>query len=99
MKIPHVVSKNTLLTYETAPASFALIGETDRLIKGEDFNWDEKLIHTLQELCVEIIGKHFQQNPILNKLPCQERNYLLEILDVELPLELVISLIDVGTQL
>lgn len=98
MRVPHIISENTRLAYNTSPASFALVGEYDRNIKAEDFNWNAKLIPSLVELCVQIINKNFFQNPILNKLPCLERNHLLEILSVELPLELTIPLINVINQ-
>ena len=95
MRIPYKINKNTYDTYQPSPASLALVAENERQIVAENFEWDKKLCPSLITLCVEAINSKFATKPLLNELPCQDRDYLLEILDVDLPLELVVPLIEV----
>ncbi|RZC36889.1 hypothetical protein BDFB_004457 [Asbolus verrucosus] len=94
MKIPYEINKNTHITYKPSPESLLLVGEDTRQIISEDFEWDKDHCPALITLCVEAINANFEKDPLLDELPCQDRDHLLEILDVNLPLELVIPLID-----
>lgn len=97
MRIPHIINKDTLAAYVPSPESLALKGENDRIIKSEDFTeWDKDIVPKLNELCVSALNKTFEKKPILDSLMCDDRNYLLEILSVNLPLEFAIQKIDVS---
>ncbi|XP_044258973.1 dynein regulatory complex subunit 5-like [Tribolium madens] len=94
MRIPYKINKNTHLTYEASPESLILVGEPERQILSENFQWDKNHCPSLATLCVEVIKSKFTDNSLLDELPCQDRDYLLEILDLALPLQLVVPLIE-----
>jgi hypothetical protein len=97
MRIPYKINKNTYITYDASPESLILVKEDERQILSENLEWDKEHCPSLTTLCVEAIKSNFAKSPLLNELPCQDRDYLLEILDVDLPLDLVIPLIEVKT--
>ncbi|CAH1374531.1 dynein regulatory complex subunit 5-like [Tenebrio molitor] len=94
MRIPYKINKNTYITYDASPESLILVKEDERQILSENLEWDKEHCPSLTTLCVEAIKSNFAKSPLLNELPCQDRDYLLEILDVDLPLDLVIPLIE-----
>lgn len=51
-------------------------------------------IDTLAILCVYKIANEFEKFPILDELMQKDRDFLLEILDTDLPLEMVIPLLN-----
>lgn len=95
MRIPYIINKNTKVEYTPSKATVDLVGETGRKIISENFNWDDELCPSLATLCVQAICKSFKDFPRLD-LPCPDRNYLLEILPTDLPLELTVPLIEVS---
>nr|CAH7727254.1 unnamed protein product [Callosobruchus chinensis] len=94
MRIPHIINSNTLKVYTPSPECLELPGEIARQIKAEDFTWDDAFVPLLSDFAVQVINKNFENKPILDELPCEDRNYLLEILYLDLPLELMIPLTD-----
>lgn len=55
MKLPESINVNTYLAY-TAPDNL----ESDRKIKGEDFNWDANHPKTLVSLCIEKLSEDWK---------------------------------------
>lgn len=96
MRYPYVINTNTKIAYTPSDASLALLREVDRRVFPEDLEWSDKECPSLVTCCVITISKNFVDHPILDELPGSERDHLLEILPTDLPLELVIPLIDVS---
>ncbi|KAJ8976667.1 hypothetical protein NQ317_004685 [Molorchus minor] len=94
MRIPHIISKDTHIAYQCSPQSLDLVGEDQRKLLAEDIEWDKDHCPTLVDYSVQAISEYFERNPLLNDLPGQDRDYLLEIVSTDLPLELVIPLIE-----
>lgn len=94
MRIPYIINKNTLAAYNPSNETNELIGENLRKLIAENFDWDKDHCPTLEDFCVQAIAKHFKDKPILEELPCYDRIHLLDILPLDLPLELIIPLID-----
>ncbi|XP_030761941.1 dynein regulatory complex subunit 5-like [Sitophilus oryzae] len=94
MKIPYIINKNTVVVYTPSKNSLQLVGENIRKLVAENFEWDKDHCPSLKEYCINAIGKNFENKPILDELPCSDRVYLLDILPIKLPLELMIPLID-----
>lgn len=98
MRVPHIIDRNTRTEYEPSKDTTELVGESERIIVSENFEWDNKLCPTLVTQCVRAICKTFKESPLLN-LTCPEKNHLLEILPTDLPLEVVVPLIEVRRKL
>ena len=95
MRFPHVVNSNTNIVYSPSPASLRLAYEINRKISPEDYTWDENLTPSLTEICVQAIAKNFGERQLLNELPHADRLHLLEIIPTDLPLDIVVPLIEV----
>ncbi|KAJ8932297.1 hypothetical protein NQ314_014790 [Rhamnusium bicolor] len=54
MRIPHIINENTLLEYEPSPESLDLIGEDERKLVAEDFQWNKDHCAPLPDYCDEI---------------------------------------------
>ncbi|XP_018564123.1 T-complex-associated testis-expressed protein 1 [Anoplophora glabripennis] len=93
MRIPHIINKNTFNEYKPSPESLELIGEGDRTLVSENFDWNKDHCPSLVDLCVQTISKYFHRNPILHKLPCVEHDHLLEIVSCDLPLIIAVTYI------
>lgn len=95
MRIPHIINENVWKAYSSSVESLALIGESQRLVVADDFLWNENHILSLADFCVQSISKNFERYPeILNDLPCENREYLLEILPCDLQIECAIVHVD-----
>lgn len=94
MRVPHVINRNTKYEFDASKETLELLGEEGRKLLSENFEWDAKLCPTLVTICVRAICKNFKENPLL-ELPCPDKNHLLEILPTDVPLELVVPLIEV----
>ncbi|KAJ8962337.1 hypothetical protein NQ318_018319 [Aromia moschata] len=94
MRVPHIINNDTLLAYQCSPQSLNLVGEDQRTLVAEDLQWDKDHCPSLIDYSVEAISRYFERNPLLDELPGDNCDYLLEILSTDLPLELVIPLID-----
>lgn len=93
MKIPHIISQNTIEAYRPSNQTNQLLGERGRRVVAEDFEWDKERCPSLEDFCLQALAKNFQQNPLLAQLPCQDRVFLLDILSLKLPLEMAIPVI------
>lgn len=96
MKIPYIISKNTFKVYSPSTQSLELIGENTRKIVAENFNWDNSQCPSLKEFCIQSIAEHFKEKQLLHELTCADKVSLLDVLPVDLPLELVIPLVNVS---
>lgn len=95
MRVLHIVNQNFLKVYFPSPESLELIGEDERLIVSENVDWTSDNVTSLVDFCVQTISKNFEKYPeIINDLPCENRQYLLEILSSDLPLECAVEHID-----
>ncbi|XP_076644438.1 dynein regulatory complex subunit 5 [Halictus rubicundus] len=95
MKIPHSVPKNAFEVYRCSHDTTRLSSEVDRTLCSEDPLWDENRIPSLRRLALLAIAVAWEDNPILDELPtCEDRNELIELLPVDLPLELAITKIE-----
>lgn len=96
MRIPHIINENTVEVYKPSNESINLIDENKRKLISENFEWNKYHCPSLIDFCVQQINATFEGKAILNELPCADRDYLLELLSVQLPLNLVIPLINVN---
>lgn len=96
MRIPHIINKDVKNVYTPSAQTLELVSEIDRKIRSEDFEWDDDQLPTLATLCVRSIAKNFKDHPLLDLPFCADRDHLLQILPLDLPLELVVPLIEVG---
>ncbi|KAG5884487.1 hypothetical protein JTB14_001282 [Gonioctena quinquepunctata] len=94
MRIPHSINPNTLEEYSPSPETLDLLGEIERKLFSEDFQWNKDHLPSLVDLCVQCIAKHFEQFPLYEELPCEDKDHLLELISVDLPLELVVPMIE-----
>nr|XP_033339127.1 dynein regulatory complex subunit 5 [Megalopta genalis] len=95
MKIPQVVPRNVFEVYKCSYETTRLSSELERTLRSEDTLWDENRIPSLRRLALLAIAVTWKDNPILDELPtCEDRNELLELLPVDLPLELAITKIE-----
>ncbi|KAK5650444.1 hypothetical protein RI129_001473 [Pyrocoelia pectoralis] len=94
MRFPHVISVNTKETYDPSPTSLQLKLEQLRRTFPEKLDWGDKQCHSLARLCIAVISKNFQKRPVLNSVYGADRDLLLEILPTNLPLEIVVPLIN-----
>lgn len=99
MRIPHIINKDVKNVYTPANETLELVSEIERKIKSEDFDeWDRDLCPTLMTLCVRAISRDFKEHPRLDLPFPADRDHLLQILSTDLPLELVVPLIEVWCQ-
>lgn len=96
MRVPYVIAERTLKAYEPSELTLHLLGELGRQLYPEDFTWDSKLVPSLVTYCIRAIAKNFENKPILDELYLADRDNLLEFLPTDLPLELIVPLIDVS---
>lgn len=95
MRIPFIINKDVKNVYIPAKETLELVSEVERIIRSEDFEWDNNLVPSLVTLCVRTIATSFHQHPLLDLPFCADRDHLLQILPTDLPLELVVPLIEV----
>lgn len=96
MRVPYVINNNTRLVYTPSENCHQILGEQGRHVFPEDLTWGDSNFPTLITLCVQAISQSFKVRQILEELHCADRDYLLEILSITLPLELTIPLINVS---
>lgn len=94
LRTPHTINENTHIEYTPHQAALELLGEKNRKLKHEDFSWAQHICPTLIEYCIWAIRKHFEEKPVFHELLCADSHYLLEILPLDLPLTLVVPLIE-----
>ncbi|XP_076252023.1 uncharacterized protein LOC143191121 [Rhynchophorus ferrugineus] len=94
MKIPYIISNNAFNVYLPSSQTLELIGEGTRKIVAENFNWDNSQCPSLKEFCIQSIAENFKEKHLLNEITCSDKVALLDVLAVDLPLELVIPLVN-----
>lgn len=95
MRIPHVINENLLQVYSPSSETLDLVGECERLLIAENFSWNQDHIPSLTDFCVRTISKHFEKYPdIFKEIPCENKDYLFEILSTNLPFECAVINID-----
>lgn len=99
MRIPYVISKNTIKAYEPSDVALRLIGELARNVHPENLNWDSALCPSLVTLCIESLAKNFENRNCYDDLFHADKDNLLELLSTSLPLELTVPLIEVSPRL
>ncbi|CAH1109463.1 unnamed protein product [Psylliodes chrysocephalus] len=93
MRIPYRIDPLVLSLYERSQETSDLISEQGILIDAQDLEWDNDEIPTLVDLCVKKIAFYFDEHPWFYQVPCADRDYLLELLSLDLDLELTIPLL------
>lgn len=90
MKIPNTVSANTLNAYKTIGVHQSKIPRTNNYLSTVHFQWNSNNPATLRDLCIETISHYWQINPIFSEIDnIEDRNALLEEIDVKIPLKLL----------
>ncbi|XP_049767567.1 dynein regulatory complex subunit 5 [Schistocerca cancellata] len=96
MRIPHTIPKNAYEVYKPSRTTLNLVGEDARPIKAENITWDEDIPPTLVTLCVQSLVQSFKDRPVLDLLPPEALDLLLETLPTDLPVKLTVPLIRDG---
>ncbi|OWR48587.1 hypothetical protein KGM_204383 [Danaus plexippus plexippus] len=86
MKFPVGINKNTFITYKNKENL-----EKDRKIKSEVFDWDSRHPKSLVEMCVEKLSLNWMGEPKLEDLVAKDREYFLQILDTNIPLQILVD--------
>ncbi|XP_017770018.1 PREDICTED: T-complex-associated testis-expressed protein 1-like [Nicrophorus vespilloides] len=95
MRLPYIINQNTYIEYDPSQITRELLDEVDRVLISEDITRTDDKTKTLVALCILCIGNNFEQYPLINDLLlCADRDNLLEILPTNLPLSLVVPLIE-----
>lgn len=94
MRFPYVISENTREAYTPSSTALQLTLEQLRQTFPERLEWGDDHCYSLTRLCVESISKNFAKQPVLDKVNGADQDLLLEILPTDLPLEIVVPLID-----
>lgn len=93
MKIPNTVSVNTLIAYErlqnVRPRALP-INNYRLIVNAANFQWKSRFPQTLRELCIKAIANYWELNPIYSEInDIEDRNSLLDSIDVKLPIKLL----------
>lgn len=96
MRVPFTVDPLTKEVYAPSSVSLRLKDEIERKIRAEHYTTFVSAVETLVTICVQAIAKNFERNPLYTELLQSDKDYLVEILSTDLPLQLVITLIDVS---
>ncbi|XP_031348193.1 dynein regulatory complex subunit 5-like [Photinus pyralis] len=94
MRFPYVISENTREAYTPSLTALQLTLEQRRKTFPERLEWGDKHCYSLTRLCIEAISKNFANQPVLKEVYGADQDLLLEILPTNLPLEIVVPLID-----
>lgn len=86
MKFPNTVSINTYKAYIN-PQKIP-IQNSKQLLNAIDLDWDANYPESLRVLCVKKIVNAWHTNPIYKEIiESDDRNYLLDIIDVTIPIQ------------
>ncbi|VVC89553.1 unnamed protein product [Leptidea sinapis] len=86
MRFPASVNISTYQAYRNLDSV-----EVDRVLKAENFEWDSEHPKSLATLCVERISTNWAGIPKLEELVPKDREYFLQILDTNVPLQLLVD--------
>lgn len=95
MKIPHTINKNVINCYSPSSQTLRLEDERFIALRAANLLWTDSDCESLRDLCLEVIGGNFEKAPLYYELPAADRDQLAEIISTDLPLELVVTLIEV----
>lgn len=84
MKFPNTISINTHKAYLAATPSD---GINKHILNSVNLDWDHLYPESLRVLCIKQIARTWSQLPIFSEIvDIEDRNYLLDIIDVDLPI-------------
>ncbi|XP_013166436.1 PREDICTED: T-complex-associated testis-expressed protein 1-like [Papilio xuthus] len=86
MKLPVSVPLNTYLAYKQDKEV-----EPQRILKSENFDWDINHPKSLSCLCVEKLSENWTGSSKLNQLLAKDRELFLQILNTDVPLQLLVD--------
>ncbi|CAB3238647.1 unnamed protein product [Arctia plantaginis] len=86
MKFPVGVKYSTYLAYKQNGDL-----EPNRKIKSEDFQWDSRIPKSLISLCIEKLAENWMGYPKLEALIAKDRELFLQILDTDVPLQILVD--------
>lgn len=92
MKIPNTVSENTLKAYENIGNRYQGKSENSqkKILNALNFQWETNLPVSLKDLCIKVITHYWQINPMYSEIEnIEDRNALLDEIDVKLPIKLL----------
>ncbi|CAG5042165.1 unnamed protein product [Parnassius apollo] len=87
MKIPVSISLSTYLAYYKKGDNC----EPQRKLKSENFEWDANHPKSLSSLCVEKLSENWVGSPKLNELIAKDRDLFLQILNTNVPLQILVD--------
>ncbi|XP_023944635.2 uncharacterized protein LOC112050576 [Bicyclus anynana] len=94
MKIPYVVPANTREAYTTSATMKASLGEADRKIVAEDFEWDDNFTPApLTYLAAIALSKIFHRLNPLRRILQKDRDILMDLYPATIPLKFTVPCI------
>lgn len=88
MKFPNTVSKNTYKAYIVTDGNPLASQKGVHVLRSTDLEWDTHYPETLRTLCIKKIAKCWPEQPIFREITdIEDRNYLLDIIDVDTPIK------------
>ncbi|XP_045761608.1 dynein regulatory complex subunit 5 [Maniola jurtina] len=84
MKLPTTISKNTYLSYKSTGEI-----ERDRNLKAENFEWNSNHPKSLVNICIEKLSDNWIGLPKLEDLIAKDREFFLQILSTDVPLQIL----------
>ncbi|XP_037038153.1 dynein regulatory complex subunit 5 [Bradysia coprophila] len=89
MKFPNTVSRNTFKAYVNVKHSKE---KSTIHLNAINLDWDANNIDSLRIMCIKSIAEHWQEYPIFSDIPnVEDRNYLLDIVDTQIPIGILAS--------
>ncbi|XP_058818319.1 uncharacterized protein LOC131681524 [Topomyia yanbarensis] len=85
MKFPNTLDYNTYRAYF---CSRHLSRDKNRQLDAINLDWDRCIPESLKTLCLNTIASNWLTIPFFREIPlCEDRNFLLDLLDLEFPLD------------
>ncbi|XP_068629077.1 dynein regulatory complex subunit 5-like [Battus philenor] len=86
MKLPVTISSSTSMVYKPS-----YILEPERQLKAENFEWDTNHPKSLSSICVEKLSQDWAGSPKLDEFCAKDRELFLQILDTNIPLQILVD--------
>ncbi|KAJ8734674.1 hypothetical protein PYW08_013924 [Mythimna loreyi] len=86
MKFPESVKFTTYLAYKHDKNL-----EPRRKIQSEEFDWDSNIPKSLVSICIEKLAENWMGYPKLEQLIAKDRELFLQILDTDVPLQILVD--------
>lgn len=97
MKVPYVVPVNTRKAYRTSNVMKASLGEADRKIVAENFEWDDNFTPApLTYYAAIALSKIFHRINPLQKILQKDRDILIDLYPANIPLKFTVPYIKVA---